>query len=735
MNANLANPCRAQQLLPLAFLLHAAASWAQNTPAEPSKTEAQALPTVKLQGRQQRSSELAGPTTQLSGDELRNKASATLGATLQDELGVANSSFGPNVGLPIIRGQGGSRVKALVGGGGAHDASTHGADHGVMVEAGLAQSITVHRGPSAIRHGGDAIGGAVEIEYGRIPEQRPVGLKLQSEGRAGGGGTLGLLRAQGGWGGSATPDGDEGARPRNGWAWHLDAHGRRKDEARIPGWAIDEEAVKQQFFLVSRRNTWGHIPNSDARSSGGAAGLSSVFDAGYAGASAATMRINYGLPPGAHSHNHGGGSSPPGEPAEPAIRIQAEQQRLDLKSAIKLGGAWARELKLHLADTRYRHDELNQGVSETEFRNEVQEGRLELEHSLAPAHWGSLGLHLQNRRFSALGLEAFVPRTRIDSAALYAIQGLKQENWTLELGLRADWRRSRPQPQASSFGIEVQLPERRFTFGNLSLALTRQLGDGSVSLTHWRASRAPDVQELYALGPHIATRTYDFGNSALRLETLRGWNLALRQQWGSLGFQANAFRYDSEDHIYQRSMGVFYAAEKKQFRALCAQLDQCLPVTRYEQEHARFRGFEAELKQELLDLGAEGAAGDSLQLSLLGDRLRGRLDRLGQDVPRQPAPRWGVRLELLRGPWQAELRRMHSLAQRHPGENETDTAASTQWHASLRWSGRLDSGLQLSTYVLGRNLSNQEVRNSTSFLRNYAPEPGRSIELGAELRY
>lgn len=705
---------RLPDTLLLVLSMNAAAQQQQQAP--PRQEEA-VLPKVTVQGQAQGRAG-SGPVTVLQADELRNKAAGTLGATLQDELGVANASFGPNVGLPVIRGQSGSRVRAMVNGSGAHDASTISADHGVMVEPGLAERITVHRGPSAIRFGGDAIGGAVEVEYERIPQSLPATLRGRAEVRLGEGSEVALARAEGGAGTGAA-----------GLAWHVDAHQRRRDVARIPGWAIDEEAVRQQFFLVSGRNTAGHIDNSDSQGRGGAVGASAVFESGFLGASVATLKMDYGLPPGAHSHAHGG-TPPAGEPAEERVRIAAQQQRAEVHGEWRLPWKAASLLRLRLADTRYHHDELNHGVSETRFRNDVHEARLEVEHSWAGGHAGTVGVHLLNRDFSALGAEAFVPRTRQVGRAAFTVQKLELAPWTLELGLRADARSSRPEPQPTNLGLVVELPERRFHFGNLSMALTRSLGHGRVTITHWRASRAPDVQELYALGPHIATRTYDFGNSALALEQLQGWNLAGEQHWGAWSMRANAFHYGVRDHIYQRSLGVYYAADKQQFRALCAQLDQCLPVTRYEQAQARFHGFEAELSRELLELES-----GALTLAAFADQVRGRLVALKRDVPRQPAPRWGLRLEATRAAWAADLRAVRTLAQDRPGENETATAASLQWHTSLRWTSPKVSGLRWSAYLVGRNLTNRQVRNSTSFLRNYAPEPGRTVEAGLEIRH
>ena len=55
----------------------------------------------------------ATPVTVLHNDNLRMKSGSTIGETLQNELGVHGQSFGPGVGLPVIRGQDGPRVRVL----------------------------------------------------------------------------------------------------------------------------------------------------------------------------------------------------------------------------------------------------------------------------------------------------------------------------------------------------------------------------------------------------------------------------------------------------------------------------------------------------------------------------------------------------------------------------------------------------------------------------------------------
>ena len=89
----------------------------------------------------------------LSGENLRNKAAATIGEFLKDEPGVTNQGFGPGVGKPVIRGQSDNRVRVLQDGLGTMDASTVSGDHAITTEALLAERIEILRGPATLRYG------------------------------------------------------------------------------------------------------------------------------------------------------------------------------------------------------------------------------------------------------------------------------------------------------------------------------------------------------------------------------------------------------------------------------------------------------------------------------------------------------------------------------------------------------------------------------------------------------
>lgn len=724
------------------FAVAAPSLWAADSiPAAPVDNTLQRVE-VRSKREQGTSSE---PRSTLRGPVLSNRLDNTLGGTLQSELGVANASFGPSVGVPVVRGQSGSRMRAMVGGLGTHDASTISADHGVMVESGLAESITVLRGPATIRYGGSAIGGAIEIEDGRIPRETRDRVDAQGILRAGRGDmSMGLLKLDG----PVIGNGD------NGWVWHADAHRRRQGWVPIRGLAIDEAALRQQFQLINTVNTRGRIGNSDSVAEGGALGLSKVGAWGHVGFSLSRLTQDYGIPPGGHSHSHG---AAPGEPAptDDAVRIRARQHRLDVRAEARVPAAWLPgaqrdgTLRVRAARSLYHHDEREGRRLSTTVDNNVSELSVELDQRWHAQLTGTWGLQWQQRTFSGLGEEAFVPRTDVRGGALFALHRWQADPWLLELGLRIEHQHYEPAAgfevlgQARDFPVRTYWPRSASASVRRSYSLTSDSGgalpgaadplslrtrEGSITLTHWRVARAPDVQELYAGGPHIATRTFDFGNSALGLETLHAWDLGWTHRDGPFAWRINVFAYDSKNYIYQRSLGFFYEVEERLPQAVCARLDRCLPATKREQSPARFHGYEAELTHEWRQEGGRWLLG------VFSDAVRGRLVD-GSDVPRLAPQRYGLLLESSQGDWFGQARLTRARAQRRPGENETPTAAFTRLDASLRWtpSSEAVSGHLLTLFVVGRNLSNQAIRNSSSFLRSYAPEPGRSIELGLEL--
>src|SRR5690606_11030008 len=114
--------------------------------------------------------ESAQPVNVLSGERLRDRQAVTLGDTLNFEVGVHSSYYGPVASSPIIRGLEGPRVLVTQNGLDVGDASRVGPDHAVATEASTARQIEILRGPATLFYGNGAIGGMVNIVDDRVPQ-------------------------------------------------------------------------------------------------------------------------------------------------------------------------------------------------------------------------------------------------------------------------------------------------------------------------------------------------------------------------------------------------------------------------------------------------------------------------------------------------------------------------------------------------------------------------------------
>ena len=128
---------------------------------------------VRATPMQRSLSELSQSATVLSGETLRSELANNIGETLNRQAGLANASFGQNVGRPVIRGLQGQRVGVLNNSMAAGDASAVSQDHAVAVEPFLADQIEILRGPSTLLYGSGAIGGVVNVVSHTIPEDVP----------------------------------------------------------------------------------------------------------------------------------------------------------------------------------------------------------------------------------------------------------------------------------------------------------------------------------------------------------------------------------------------------------------------------------------------------------------------------------------------------------------------------------------------------------------------------------
>lgn len=652
----------------------------------------------------QKLSDSARPVTVLSDEELRNKIGGTIGETLKQEPGITSQSFGPGVGSPVIRGQAGPRVRVLQNGLGNNDVSNLSPDHANGVEPILAERIEVLRGPATLLYGSGAMGGVVNVIDDRIPEQapaHPVGGAGEQRYDSALDQTSSAFKLEGGG---------------QGVAYHVDGFFRDSGDVQIGGSAIDEAAARAYDPALAElpilQNSRGRIDNSQARARGGSVGASWVGDRGFAGVAINRLDNAYGIPP------DGAGEAP--------ITVDMQQTRYDFKTGLRQPFSFAESVKLKFGYTDYRHVEMEGDTPGTTWENQSYESRLEVAHQPLGAVKGIVGFQSVNSDFIAYGEEAVVPASLIDTYGLFAVESLNVGRMTYELGARVEHQSIAP----AGLKTRDDLPVSGSASALWHIDPAQQL-----SLAFTQSQRAPQVQELYTNGVHHATRSFEIGDPNLSKEVSYNLDLGYRFKQSWMQAEFNLFHNWVSDYIYLAYTGELYGEPHEEHAEEGEASEdhhhgEGLPILATRQADATFKGFEGKLVFPLM----ENPYG-FLDLTLFSDYTRGQFVN-GQDVPRMPPLRYGLQLDYAADDhWSTHLRLTRGEAQDNAGVGETGTPGYLRLDLGAQYQLKAFEGAKMLVFAKATNLLDENIRNATSYLRNFAPEPGRAAQLGLRLSY
>jgi iron complex outermembrane receptor protein len=688
---------------PLAWAIVAAFSQAAlaQTPAtkEPAPTPVQTLSPVFVTGSPLGSNlfELADPVNVLQGRDLLLKQQPTIGATLEQEVGVTSTYFGPNASRPIIRGLGGFDIRLLNNGIGLLDASSASPDHAVALSPFAVDRIEVVRGPATVMYGGSAIGGVVNTIDSRIaqfPRTAPVSgaasyhYDSQNDLSAGG------ARIDGG---------------NERFALHADAYATRNSDLKIPGnaWTSEVQAIRGE------PGPQGTLPNSQGDSqSYGLGGTVFLGDRGYAGISYSQFNTNYGTV------------------AEPDVTIDLEQHAWNFAGELRDTVPGFSALRLKFGYNDYTHTEFEGSEAGTVFDSNGWNLRLEGLHGKLGPFDGAIGLEMAKVDFSALGEEAFVPSTTTKNIAGFIYEEMRHEAWKFSMGGRLEGVKI----DAQEF-TAAGLPADSVNFTPWAAALgtfytiNKEWGVGaSVQYTQ----RAPSSQELFANGAHVATDQFEVGDRALGKAKSTSIDLVLKQQGEFFTSSVGAFYTDFSNFIGLFPTGIYRNPEDRSVVPPEPFIDpdtgeEVTPMQQfnYAQVKARFYGFEAQVG---FPVWKEGA--NLVSMKLQADYVNATDRDNDQPLPFIPPLRFGASFTYERGGLTATLGALMASSQDRVPEFQTTTPGYTNLYlnASYRW--LVGSGTELEVFVQGTNLLDDTIRYSTSSLKDIAPAGARAVMAG-----
>ena len=418
-----------------------------------------------------------------------------------------------------------------------------------------------------------------------------------------------------------------------------------------------------------------------------------------------------------HDHDEEDGHD---DEEEGGVRIDMEQTRYDFIAALDNPLPGLNRIKLRWAFNDYQHDEIEpNGEVGTAFDNEEVEGRVEFLHDPIGNWSGVVGFHYRHKDFSAVGAESFVLPSKLESVGVFILERTNIGRWHIDLGARFGH-----QDSSAETGDKNNYDLFSASGGlNWNYAPDYQLG---LSLSH--SERAPSIEELYAQGPHLATATFEIGDTGLNKEKSNNIDIYWRKTAGMFTATANFFYNRIDDYVYKQEQdlngdGVADRVPEN-FDGNPANIldpeDDEEPLLVYlRQDDAEFMGFEAETRARLMDTNQ-----GRMVLRLWADYVEGERSN-DINLPRITPWRFGSGLTYSRGDLYATVNytRVNEQDSTAPLETETGGYHLLDIHADYTF--RM-GGNTVTLFARASNLLDEEIRRHISFVKDQAPLPGRS---------
>lgn len=698
------------------------------------------------------------PVQTLSGQELVRRRMGTLGETLAGLPGVHLDNFGAGAARPVIRGQTLPRIEVLSDGANLFDVSSVSPDHGIATDPLLLDAIEVMRGPAAVRYGGNATGGAINLVDSKVPKLVPErGVSGATEVRYGSGDN------------EKTVVGRVTAGSGN-FAVHAEGAKRKAGEYEVPS-AFGADKLRDSFA------------DSESYSVGG----SWITDKGYIGAAYTRVRNEYGLPGHSHANGvchlhgyfnpvrvdlhcvgHGGYQNPLDNPDSDTAWIDLRSDRVDVRADYADPVPGYSSVRFRASHTDYRHDEIDGPILYSRYTNKVKDGRLELTHKPLLGWTGTLGVQYTDGTFGGLNLiDLHVPPTNFygfdekeryvtENTGLFLSERRAFGPVDIEFAMRKDWR-TVSVPVPGQFFIRVpdeyipsyeqiygpnwrqeleagmrqghaeRNPDRKHRPLSASIGATWDLGGGySAALALARTERAPTMRELFAFGNNLATNSYELGLLAdwefidpilaeagiFRgdvLEKSDTLNLTLRKTGGLLEFEVGLFHQDVDDYVYAHTL------ETETRNGLAHHF------LIYTAGKARFSGIDGQASYRLTPAS---------RVTVFGDYVHAELGDAKGYLPRIPPARLGARYDGLWGPLSAGLEVYRQFTQDRLAPLETRTDGYTMVNATVAYRFPHSQGRWTELYLSGTNLTDELAYSHASFVKAQSPLRGRNIVLG-----
>ena len=632
-------------------------------------------------------SQIENPIHVIDEETLNKSGSHSIGESIDNLLGVSNTDFGSIVGLPVIRGLSGARVKVLENGLVNRDVSGIGADHPIDIDLNNIQQVEIVRGPSSLLYSNGALGGIVNVVDNTITQEDFSEQEIK----------LGFEH-------NSVSDGDvhniSFSDNIEGFNVSLAYKHQNFNNFEIP----DEAVIHEEEGEHEEKD---HLENSDAKIAAYKTGVSIVEDWGYFGVSFKNIENVYGIPfHGEHEEEEGGEHH---EEEEERIESSTDSDTTNIKGAYKIASDYINQVDYFYSDTDYELVELHIGGEhngeKTTFLNDAQELGAILDLS-NDALTQKVLIRSMEEDTSILGEEAFMENVESEETSFGYYLSREFSNFDIDFGIRRDEVNRKSKVGSTAYDKDFDSTSFVLGFGfDLSSTADLSLSIGSVE-------RAPSSVEMFMNGEHAAVQRNEIGNPNMQAEEAQNIDLGLSFDndviYGSINFYQN----DVDNYIYRKDSGVKGTGEMK------------LEIANFVQKDAELDGYEIQVGTDFDFLNG------NLGLTIGRDSVNGTFID-GSNIPRIVPARDIYTLSYTEDNLSVDLDLTEVNAQPDFGsDGDSFTAGFELLDLSISRSFPVEGVEDFKVVLFANNLLDEIARNHSSTVKNEVPLPGKNLGIG-----
>ena len=695
----------------------------------------------------QSASDLKDPLHVVDGDDVASGGIQSLGETVDELLGVHAADFGAAVGQPVVRGMSGSRVRVLENGVVVRDVAALGPDHINDVNLLNTQQIEVVKGPSSLLYANGGAGGVINVVDNSIATTDftkrtiSVGAETQSVNN-----------------GEAKNFSYE--NNVSGFNVTFAASDSLFENYELPGGALypeehhDEDHSDSEGDEEHDEASLKFLENSDVENTYTKFGVSRTGDWGYVGFSYSDNEGVMGVPfhveaHGEHDDDHAESEDEHDEHEGERIFSQIDSNKFDIKGSFNTSGySLVNKVDFSFRDSSYSHLE---GHAEEEGHDEdhsesEEDGHGHEEPTLFETDATEFGLifdvgsddvtrkvvvNIAEQDSSIIGEEAFMQPVSTEETTMGYFVARDFGSYRLDYGFRYDdISRSGSVAHHDEDHAEDEEGELEYYNQNLNtlsyaLNFDQDFSENlSVNLGLSSFERAPDVVELFMNGPHLATGRFEMGNPNLDTETSNNVDITFNYQKDNMYATFAYYQNSVSNYIYLKDE----EHDEDHHDSEGEEEHGGLMHAEFVQEDASLEGYEFEVGS------THQLANGTLDLSFGRDVVEGTLDA-GGFIPRMAPSRnfYSASYSESDYTFSAVLKDVadhDNVAE----ENETMTEGYKMLNLKLVKDYQIGKA-NLRVAAFANNALDQVARNSTSFVKDAVPLPGRNVGLSIRLTY